>query len=162
MTAIQQIIALRREGRHEEALELALAAAATNPDDPMLRFHTACLHDALGLESAAVPHYRAAIALGLPDEELEAAYLGLGSTFRALGRYAEADTTLADGRARFPGSNALAVFHAMALFNLGRPQQAFELLLVLLARTSGDEGIRGYARAIEFYAQDITKSWPSN
>jgi Flp pilus assembly protein TadD len=151
---------LRREGRHVEARTALVTLAAAHPGDAVVQYEAACVHDYLGDEAAAVPYYVAAIAAGLPDEELRGAYVGLGSTYRTLGRYAAADAVLVEGRERFPEAKELAVFHAMVLYNRGRSKAAVELLLTVLAETSADPGIRGYRRAIAAYAEDIDRRWP--
>jgi hypothetical protein len=47
----------------------------------------------------------------------------------------------------------------MTQHNLWKSRLAVEALLALFAETSSDQGIRSYARAIQFFAQDIEKSW---
>jgi tetratricopeptide (TPR) repeat protein len=152
--------ALRRAGRHAEARAALVRLAADHPSDAVVHYEAACVLDYLGDEAAAVPYYVAAIAGGLPDEELRGAYLGLGSTYRTLGRYAEAEAVLVTGLERFPDANELKVFHAMVLHNRGRSKAAVELLLTVLAQTSADDGIRAYRRAIAVYAEDIDRRWP--
>ena len=88
---------LRKEGRHAEARAALVALAKAHPDAAVVQYEAACVHDYLGDEAAAVPYYVAAIAAGLPDEELRGAYLGLGSTYRTLGRYADAEAVLVEG-----------------------------------------------------------------
>lgn len=135
--------------------------ANATPNDAELRYEAACVHDHLGLEAEAVPHYRAAIAGDLAAEKLRSAYLGLGSTYRALGAYRDARETLLEGLSRFPEANELKVFLAMTLHNLGESRQAVESLLRVIASTTGDPAIQAYRRAIEFYAQDIERAWPA-
>jgi tetratricopeptide (TPR) repeat protein len=151
---------LRAAGQHAEARDLLAELAERTPDDAELRYEAACVHDFLGREAEAVPHYVAAIAAGLQGEALRGAYLGLGSTYRALGRYAEAEATLRKGLATFPAAREMQVFLAMAEHNLGRSRAAVERLLLLVAETSGDEAVRAYRGAIEFYAQDVDRAWP--
>ena len=160
MTPAEQVVSLRRAGRHDEARTLAVALAVRHPGDATLQYQAACVHDFLGLEARAVPYYLAGIAGTLSPEQLRSAYLGLGSTYRALGRYAEAERTLEDGLARFPDAAELEVFLAMALHNVGKSKQAVERLLRVLARTSGDAELQSYREAILLYAQDIERSWP--
>ena len=157
---VESARAMRKEGRHAEARTALVSLAAACPDDAVVQYETACVHDYLGDEAAAVPYYVAAIAAGLPDEELRGAYLGLGSTYRTLGRYADAEGVLVEGLERFPEANELKVFHAMVLHNRGHSKAAIELLLTLLAETSADPGIRGYRRAIAAYAEDLDRRWP--
>ena len=150
---------LRSAGHHAEARDMLVRLAAQSPGDPLLQYETACVHDFLGEEAAAVPYYVAAIAGDLPAEQLRGVHLGLGSTYRTLGRYAEAEEVLARGIERFPEANELKVFRAMALHNLGRSREAVEGLLHLLAQTSSDPQIQAYREAIAFYAQDIERTW---
>lgn len=152
---------LRRAGRHEEARSLAVQLAAQFPADAELHYEAACVHDFLGREAEAVPFYRTALAGSLSAEHLRSAYLGLGSTYRALGQYPAAERTLREGLSRFPEAAELKAFLAMALHNLGQSKQAVELLLTVLAQSSSDAHVQGYREAILFYAQDIERSWPA-
>lgn len=154
------VLALRRDGKHEEARALALALLQSAPDDAELQFEAACVHDFLGLEAEAVPFYRAALAGDLNSAHRRQAYLGLGSTLRVLGRYAESGEVLARGLEAFPDANEIRIFLAMTQHNLGRSKDAVELLLRVVAATSADPEVRAYAGAIEFYAQDIGRKWP--
>lgn len=150
---------LRQSGDHAAARDLLAALAAQRPDDAQAHYEAACVHDFLGQEQAAVPYYQAAIRLGLAGEDLRGAYLGLGSTYRALGQYAEAEATLSDGLERFPGAVELQAFLAMARYNLGQHHAAVAALLRALADTTADPATRGYARALRFYAEDLDRAW---
>jgi len=156
---IDTVRSLRREGKHEEACNLALRLLATDPGNAELQLEAASIHDFLGQEAAAVPFYLNAMAGELGDSQRLGAYVGLGSTYRTLGRYKDAEKVLLEGRARFPMAKEIWVFLAMTQHNLGKTKEAFELLLGLLAETSNDDGIREYRRAIALYAQDIAKTY---
>jgi tetratricopeptide (TPR) repeat protein len=160
MSHAEQVLALRRTGQHEEACVLARRLAAQAPHDAELQYETACVHDYLGREAQAVAFYQAALSGELSAEHLRSAYLGLGSTYRTLGQYADAERTLREGLARFADAAELKAFLAMALHNLGRSKEAVELLLTLLAESSADASIQAYREAILFYAQDVERSWP--
>ncbi len=97
----------------------------------------------------------------LEPDARRGAFTGLGSTNRTLGRFAEARDTLEQGLAEFPDANEMRVFLAMADHNLGQSRKAVETLLSLLAQTTNDPAIAAYRRAIEFYAQDVDRIWPS-
>jgi len=161
MSPTEQVLSLRRAGKHEEACALAVALVAQSPEDTELQYQAACVHDFLGREASAVPFYLAAISGGLSAEHLRSAYLGLGSTYRALGQYAQAEHTLREGLVQFPDAAELKAFLAMALHNLGKSKQAIELLLTVLAQSSNEVHIQGLREAILFYAQDIERSWPN-
>jgi Thioredoxin domain-containing protein len=161
MSYAEQVRALRRAGKHEEACSLALSLTAASPQDAELQYEAACVHDYLGREAQAVPFYLAALAGKLPAEQQRSAYLGLGSTYRTLGQYEAAERTLSEGLARFADAAELKIFLAMVLHNLGRSKQAVELLLAVLAQSSADAHVQAYREAILFYAQDIERSWPN-
>src|SRR5262249_31498711 len=93
---------LRALGKHAEALQLLVALAARSPKDAEVQYEAACVHDFLGEEASAVAYYRAALLGPLSEEHLRGAYVGLGSTLRALGQYPEAEATLRQGVKRFP------------------------------------------------------------
>ncbi|MEU5952179.1 tetratricopeptide repeat protein [Streptomyces sp. NPDC047525] len=153
---LAEAIRLREDGRREEARQRLLALCEQFPQDPDVAYQTAWVHDALGLEAEAVPHYaRAVEGPGLSPDDRRGALLGLGSTYRVLGRYPEAVVTLGDAVSEFPDDAALKTFLAMALYNTGRAHAAMELLLTVLAATSQDPGIVGYRPAIEHYAKDL-------
>ncbi|MFJ2766682.1 tetratricopeptide repeat protein [Streptomyces sp. NPDC087300] len=147
---------LREAGRREEAKEQLVALAARFPDDAEVAYQTAWVHDTLGLEAEAVPYYERALeAPGLTEDDRRGALLGLGSTYRTLGRYEDAVVTLTDAAAEFPDDAALKTFLAMALYNTDRAHEAMQMLLTLLAATSSAPEIVGYRPAIEFYAKDL-------
>ena len=113
----------------------------------------------LGQESKAVPYYEKAIQGNLHDDNLANAYLGLGSTYRALGEYENSKLTLENGLMKFPHNLAIQVFYAMTLFNLNEHERSMELLLKNLATTSSNPDIQKYKRAIAFYSDKLSEVW---
>ncbi|GAA2423854.1 tetratricopeptide repeat protein [Streptomyces pulveraceus] len=149
-------VLLRTEGHREEARQRLLSLAAALPEDAEVAYQTAWAHDVLGLEAEAVPFYERSLAgTGLSEEDRRGALLGLGSTYRVLGRYEEAVEVLRGGAEQFPDDGALRTFLAMALFNTGEHHEAMRLLLELLAAGSTDPSVRQYRAAIEHYARDL-------
>jgi tetratricopeptide (TPR) repeat protein len=132
---------------------------ATFPDDAEINYQTAWVHDHVGREREAVPFYIRAIELGLSGQDLEGALPGLGSTYRTIGAYQQAEETFRRGPAAFPHHRAFQAFLAMALYNLHRYHEAMELLLTALAETSSDATILQYKRAILFYASQLDQVW---
>lgn len=157
---LETVRRLAAAGHHDAARALAVQLAAAAPGEALLQFEAACLHDRLGLEAEAVPYYQAAIAAGLPEAEDRAARLGLGSTYRVLGRPRESLEVLDEACARYPQVLVLQVFRAMSMQNVGRHKEAVETLLRVVAGSSSDADIQGYRRTIEFYAEDIERIWP--
>jgi tetratricopeptide (TPR) repeat protein len=153
---LAEAVRQRQQGQAEEARALLLELSQRYPGDAEVAYQTAWAHDTLGLEAEAVPFYERSLAVGeLSATDRAGAFLGLGSTYRALGRYTESTATLRRGCAEFPDDRALDVFLAMTLYNLGEARESCSLLLKLLAATSADEQVRRYRRAIEFYADDL-------
>lgn len=153
---LAEAVDLRTQGEAEQARERLVALADRHPHDAEVAYQTAWTHDALGLEAEAVAYYQRALAgPGLSAEDRLGALVGLGSTFRILGRYEEAVETLRGGLVEFPGDGALRTFLAMALFNTERHDEAMRILLELLATTSEDPRVRAYRRAVAHYAKDL-------
>jgi predicted Zn-dependent protease len=156
---LARAIDLRERGELEEARQLLLELRAERPDDPQVAVQTAWVHDSMGLEEEAVEHYEAALAGDLTEADARGAYLGLGSTLRTLGRDEDSDRILRQGIERFPDFPALRAFHAMTLYNLGRPREAVQQLLQVLLETADEPSIDRYRRALTAYAEDLDRSW---
>ena len=147
---------LSEQQQFEEARQYLLTAARSHPDDAEVLYRAAAVHDRLGLEAEAVHFYERCLhGAGLPDDDRRGALLGLGSTYRVLGRYADAVDTLRHGVRLYPDDGALRTFLAMALFNTGEHHEAMRLLLKLLAASSQDTSVREYRRAVDHYADDL-------
>src|SRR5690606_20443674 len=159
MKQLEEAIELRNCGKHVEANELLVRLADQFPNNAEMQYHCAWSFDVLGRESEAVLYYELAIKLGLNDSDAKGAYLGLGSTYRALGEYEKARKVLEEGMNRFPDHLALKVFHAMTLYNVKEYEKAMEILLLTLTQTSSDESIQSYRKAIEFYAKNLNDIW---
>ncbi|MEC0127469.1 tetratricopeptide repeat protein [Paenibacillus pabuli] len=159
MNDLQQAILLRTEGKVQEAIELLQALTLQEPENAQVWYQLAWAHDSLGLEREAVPHYEQALRLGLPVEDRAGAILGLGSTYRTLGQYAQAKAWFEKGLSEFPENREFEVFLAMVHYNLGEHGEAMRRLLLQLADTSRDKGITDYSRAIRFYADQLDRVW---
>ncbi|MET7618876.1 tetratricopeptide repeat protein [Streptomyces sp. NPDC005408] len=156
---LAEAVRLREENRLEDAREHLLALLARFPDDARVAYCTAEVHDMLGLESEAVPFYERCLGgRGLSDDDRRGALLGLGSTYRVLGRYPRAVDTLRLGVAQYPDDGGLQTFLAMALFNTGDHHEAMQILLRLLATTSHDPQVQLYRRAIEQYSKNLNET----
>lgn len=89
--------------------------------------------------------------------DLQEAYLGLGSTYRALGEYDKSYDVYRRAINRFPDNAALQVFYSMTLFNLNKHEQAMKILLNLLVSTSKDPEIKTFEKSILFYADKLNQ-----
>lgn len=152
---------LRQNGQHEEAKVQLVQLAAQFPQDPVVQYETACVHDFLGFEREAVPFYLVAIQNGLSGNDLRSTYLGLGSTYRTLGMYEESKKTFLEGLQRFPDATEIKVFLAMTQYNLDEHHTAIASLLNIIAETTADSEIKSYARAIREYAENLDRIWDS-
>ncbi len=111
------------------------------------------------MEREAVPYYEAALQQGLTGEDRPDALLGLGSTYRTLGRYVDSEQLLRRAIAEYPQRRELKVFYAMTLYNLGQSSEAVGLLIEQLADTSSDAGITQYSKALHFYSDKLDQVW---
>jgi len=157
LLSLDQIRALRRAGHDEEAHRRLVELAQANPGNPQVLFEAASVHDYLDLEEQAVGYYVAAIEAGLSGAHLREAYLGLGSTYRLLGRYKESLDVFDRGSREYPDAKEFRVFSAMTYYNLGRFEEAIGILLRVVADTSDDSGIQSYGRAIRSYAANLDR-----
>jgi tetratricopeptide (TPR) repeat protein len=163
---LAEAIQLRETGRAkqdqailEEARTLLLELVAAYPDDAEITFQTAVVHDNLGLERESIPFYLRALAQGLSGPDLERCLLGLGSTYRGLGEYQQAEETLRRGVREFPHNRALQTFLAMALYNTQQYKEAMELVLTNLLETTSDEKLQYFKRGLLYYALHLDETW---
>ncbi len=154
---LQTIEKLSRQGRYEDALQNALNMLSSKTQNPQLLYKVASLYDILGLEQQAIPFYLAAIKYHLCGQDLRDAYLGLGSTYRALGRYQESLDTFDEGLRHFPEANDIRVFRTMTLYNLGHAKQAISQLLLLMTENSAPQEINRYKKVIAYYCDDLDR-----
>ncbi|MEV6913088.1 tetratricopeptide repeat protein [Amycolatopsis sp. NPDC051071] len=155
MSETQEAIRLREQGTDEARLRL-IELAERNPRDAVIAYQTAWAHDSLGFEAEAAPYYERALgADGLSTEDRHGVFVGLGSTYRVLGKYDDSLRTLRRGLGEFPDDTALRTFLAMVLYNVGEARDAAGTLLKVLAETSADAGVQRYRRAIEYYADHL-------
>ncbi len=159
MKRLEIAVELRKEGKLKESNEVLIDLVEEYPNDPIVNYQCAWSFDVLGLEADAVPYYEKAILIGLPDKELQSAFLGLGSTYRTLGQYEKSKEVFEQGLAKFTENRAIKVFYAMTLYNLKEYSKAMEILLHNLAQTSSDENIQNYRMAIEFYSDKLDQVW---
>jgi len=156
---IQQAINLRESGKVDEALLIIMELIRQHPHRGDLNYQAAWCNDLLGNEHEAIPFYLRAIESGLVDDDLKGAYLGLGSTYRAIGKYEEARRTFEIAIDLFPKNNEFYVFKAMTLYNLEEYGDAFKILLRTIADFPGDENLEKYKRAIYFYSDKLEETW---
>lgn len=159
MKKLETAIRLREERKLKESNEILINLVKEYPNDAMVNYQCAWSFDVLGLEINAVPYYEKAILIGLDDEDLQSAFLGLGSTYRTLGQYEKSKEVFEKALFKFPENRAIKVFYAMILYNLKEHSKAMEILLCNLTQTSLDGNIKKYKKAIEFYSDKLDRIW---
>ena len=117
-------------------------------------FERAAAHDRAGREAEAIPEYEEALRLGLPDATRRKAMLGLGSSFRNVGRHDDAVAVLDGACAQFPDDHALRAFRALALWSAGRCDEALGDTLLLVAE---EVELGGYEFALRAYAGELAQ-----
>jgi len=151
-------IALREAGRSEQARPLLVALAADFPNDAQVQYQAGWVHDLLGLEPEAVPYYERALALGLPDADRPGLLLSLGSTYRNVGRHADAVATLLRGVHDYPADSAMRCFLALAQHSAGEINEALALALDVVLADCPSSAIERYRRALTWYRDELRGS----
>jgi tetratricopeptide (TPR) repeat protein len=159
MGKLEEAIQLRSEGKLEKSNVLLSNLVSEFPNDALVNYQCAWSFDILGLEADAVAYYEKAIQLGLDDTNAIGAFIGLGSTYRALGKYNKSEIVFEKGIQYYPENKAMKTFYAMTLYNVGKHREAMGILLTCLAHTTNDSEILTYKRAIEFYADKLDETW---
>jgi tetratricopeptide (TPR) repeat protein len=127
------------------ALEPLLAERPVG--DAAAAFERASLHDMLGEDHAAIPHYRAAMAAGLGPERQGYATIQLASTLRNVGELDEAAALLESMQADDRLGAAARAFLALTLHDAGRRSDALRMVL-----TDYAPHVPLYGRALGEYA----------
>lgn len=156
---IEKAIEMRKTGKQKESNELLIKLVDEYPNDAFINYQCAWSFDVLGLESKAVPFYEKAINLGLSGKDMEGAIIGLGSTYRTLGEYEKSKDVFQKGVNLYPNNEAIKVFYSMTLYNLKEHDQAMEVLLSSLIKTTKSEEILDYKKAIGFYLDKLDQIW---
>nr|WP_255529459.1 tetratricopeptide repeat protein [Leucobacter edaphi] len=128
--------------------------AERGPNDPDGVYEWASVHDFLGREEEAIPLYEAALAAGLAGARRPQAVIQLASSLRNVGRAAEAAALLC-GLEESPDRDAAVgdahrAFLALALRDMGQPDEALRLALLALAPT-----LPRYRRSVAAYAESL-------
>ncbi len=120
-----------------------------NGDDA---YRAACAHDRIGEEAEAIPDYELALQLGLSDEDTAGAMLGLGSSLRNVGRFADAVAVLKEGVQRYPQNAGLRAFLGLAHHSNDEAAAAVGVLLDLVIEHAP---LDGYDRALSHYRDEL-------
>jgi len=154
---LDAIVSARHGGALAQTLPRLRALAARFPDVAEIHYQIAWTFDANDASADAIPLYDTAIALGLKDDSLAGAMLGLGSSLRVAGQFDRSERVLREAFERFPDHNEFRAFLALTLHDLGRHAEALSLALTTLVDTADDPGITAYQRALRYYAGELGK-----
>lgn len=154
---LQNIRSLRKKGLHTEALTRLQLMLKEAPNNSMAAYEAASVLDFMGRENEAIPLYQIAISGGLPPEQEQDAYLGLGSSLRAVGDSIAATAVFEKAITKYPNSVDLGAFYALALYSSGRGKESVEFLLALLASQDGRVTRINYINALKAYSLDIDR-----
>lgn len=155
----QQAVELRNCGKVNEALKIFKELLVDYPNHAEINYQCAWCCDLLGEESSAVPYYEKALAFGLNDVNTKGAMLGLGSTYRTLGKYEQSKNIFEQAIERFPDQMQFKVFYAMTLYNLQEHAKAMDILLKCITNTTCSKEILAYKNAINYYADKLDQIW---
>jgi len=153
--ALDALMGSRHGGRVHELLDGLRDLDRRYPNVAEINYQLAWTYEVLEREAEAVPLYEKAIALGLPENELCGALLGLGNTLRLTGETARAVGILRSATAQFPDNKELDAFLALALHATGEHVEALRTLIDILCETSEDTGITAYQRALRHHASRL-------
>ena len=151
---LQAAIELRESGRFEAAVAAMDLLVAEYESDAEINYHAAWARDRLGDEAGAIPLYERALSCdpGLTAEEKYGLYVGLGSSYRLLGRFDDSLRILRSAVAEYPHNAALSVFQSLTLADAGDPTAALGVLLELVATAWDRPEIEEFRRPILEYA----------
>jgi tetratricopeptide (TPR) repeat protein len=153
---LDAIVGARADGQAAEIYPRLQKLDAQHPNIAEISYQLAWTCDVLGREAEALPYYEKAVALGLPDNELAGALLGLGSTLRQLGQFERSSSVLRSAQLQFPDNREFDAFLALTLHEDGKSGEALRVALETLCDTSEDQGIRAYQRAIRHAAGKLS------
>ncbi|AHJ74808.1 tetratricopeptide repeat protein [Kosakonia sacchari] len=155
---LQAAITLRKQGQHDKSRR-ALQSLA---EEPALRaqalLNIAWSYDNEGKERDAEPHYLAALDAGLTGEDQFEAQFGLASTWRCLGKYAQAKTLFEEIMTSWPQATEVRPFYALCLHNLGEHDSAIAVLLASIIQHP-DARTEPYKAVLHHYAQHPHQRW---
>lgn len=149
---------LQRKGLLIESNHVIMELLLQDSHNASLQYQCAVSLDILGQEIESIPYYEKAIELGLLNEELEYAFVGLGTIYRSHGRFLESKALFNQAIIEFPGKEQMKVFYAMALYNLGEYREAMEFLIDVLSWTTTNQDILKNYRSITYLGHRLDSS----
>ena len=154
---IDEVIELRSKKEYIKAKEKMEDILGEDPNNAYYNYQMAWCLDNLGLEHEAINYYHKAINNNLDLIYLKDAYIGLGSTYRSIGKYKEAEHILNEGLTKFDDSPVLKIFLAITHYNMNNNQKSVSLLIDTLLTNVENTEIHEYKNALKFYNENLDK-----
>lgn len=154
---IDEVIELRSKKEYIKAKEKMEDILSKDPNNAYYNYQMAWCLDNLGLEHEAINYYHKAINNNLDLIYLKDAYIGLGSTYRSIGKYKEAEQILIEGLTKFEDSPVLKIFLAITQYNMNNNQESVSLLIDTLLTNDDNTEIHEYKTALKFYNENLDK-----
>jgi len=155
--SISKIKNLLKQNLVNEAFSDIQQSIFEYPKSASLHYLAACICDAHRTETEAVRFYLKSLDLGIAGLDRRDALLGLGSTYRSLGKYEESKKYFEIGIKEFPDYRPYKVFLALTEFNLKQADVSVKYLLEQLIETTADQEIRSYQKALKFYSTRLSE-----
>lgn len=154
---IDEVIELRSKKEYIKAKEKMEDILSKDPNNAYYNYQMAWCLDNLGLEHEAIHYYHKSINNNLELIYLKDAYIGLGSTYRSIGKYKEAEHILNEGLTKFDDSPVLKIFLAITQYNMNNNQKSVSLLIDTLLTNVENTEIHEYKNALKFYNENLDK-----
>ena len=156
---LELAIALRTTNKLEDAEKIFNNLSTKYPKNANIQYHFAWLCDIMDREFEAVKLYEKSIRLGLKGANLKGCLLGLGSSYRNIGKLKQSLKVLESAEEQFPECFEFKIFRSMTLFDQGEYNKAFQILLDTITKINKNKGVENYKKAIEYYAKQYGKKF---
>lgn len=153
--ADDRIAALWNEEDPSRRIELGASLRDDFPDDARVLYEYAGTFDSAGQESHALAAYDLALDAGLREPYRRRALIQKASTLRHLKRYQESLAILDDLRERWPDNDAIAVFRALTLHDMGADASAAGDLARYLVANSMHADTDRYRRSLTRFTDEL-------
>jgi hypothetical protein len=151
--AVDRGYAERDRDNMEPTIRYFQELLAAHLGHPVLTYELAGAYDTAGREAGARELYETALWLGLEGDTLRRCLCQCASTLRWLGRHDESLEILLRARRTFPESDAVRVFLALTLNELGQHDAAVAELLTIITNHAEVSDLGRYATGLAGLAQ---------
>ncbi len=154
---ISQVQDFRRNGKFKQANELCLQLLKEQPENALFHFHYAYGLDILAMETEAISHYKKSIQLGLAREELEGAFIALGTIYLKQGRYEDARKIFDSAMDTFANEPQIRLYYALSLYHVKEYEEGIHLMMEIATTKTWHEGILKNRRSLQFLSGRLEK-----